>query len=86
MRYKAAVQRQSAVQRISRRLGYSRAFRTGCVTVNMKKIFTWAGVAFLLFFLFTAPIQASDVVNGILGSLRGAAEAVITFMQNLFTQ
>jgi hypothetical protein len=52
--------------------------------VNIKKILTWAGVAFLLFFLFSAPTQASDVVNGILASLRQAAEAVITFMQNLF--
>lgn len=59
-------------------------FRTGCVTVNMKKILTWAVVAFLLFFLFSAPDQASNAVNGILASLRGAAEAVITFMQNLF--
>lgn len=54
------------------------------MTVNMKKILTWAGVAFLLYFLFAAPAQASGVVNGILDSLKGAAEAVITFMQNLF--
>ncbi|MER2091983.1 MAG: hypothetical protein ABS918_04490, partial [Saccharopolyspora rectivirgula] len=60
------------------------AFRTGCVTVNMKKILTWLGIAFVLFFLITAPTQASDVVQGILGSLRMAAESVITFMQNLF--
>ncbi|MFC7343169.1 MULTISPECIES: hypothetical protein [Saccharopolyspora] len=52
--------------------------------MNIKKILTWAVVAFLLFFLFSAPDQASNVVNGILASLRGAAEAVITFMQNLF--
>lgn len=63
---------------------YYRAFRTGCVTVNIKKILTWAGIAFLLFFLISAPAQASDVVNGILDSLRQAAEAVITFMRNLF--
>lgn len=61
-----------------------KAFRTGCVTVNMKKILTWAGIAFLLFFLISSPAQASDVVNGIVLSLRQAAEAVITFMQNLF--
>ncbi len=62
---------------------YYRAFRTGCVTVNIKKILTWAGIAFLLFFLISAPAQASEVVNGILGSLQQAAEAVITFMRNL---
>lgn len=64
--------------------GYSRAFRTGCVTVNIKKILTWAGIALVLFFLISDPAGASGVVNGILGSLRTAAEAVITFMQNLF--
>ncbi|WP_170206326.1 hypothetical protein [Halopolyspora algeriensis] len=52
--------------------------------MNIKKILTWAGIAFLLFFLISAPAQASEVVNGILASLRQAAEAVITFMQNLF--
>jgi hypothetical protein len=52
--------------------------------VNLKKIFTWAVIAFLLFFLFSAPSEASSVVNGVLGDLRTAAESVITFMQNLF--
>ncbi|MBE9375709.1 hypothetical protein IQ251_14745 [Saccharopolyspora sp. HNM0983] len=52
--------------------------------MNMKKIVTWVVVAILLYFLFTSPASASNVVNGILNSLQGAAEAVITFMQNLF--
>ncbi|MDR7302865.1 hypothetical protein [Haloactinomyces albus] len=52
--------------------------------MNIKKILTWAGIAFLLFFLISAPTEASDVVDGILDSLQQAAEAVITFMQNLF--
>ncbi|GAA3365983.1 MULTISPECIES: hypothetical protein [Saccharopolyspora] len=52
--------------------------------MNLKKILTWAGVAFLLFFLFSAPQQAGDLVNNILGSLQEAAQAVITFMQNIF--
>lgn len=61
-----------------------RAFRTGCVIVNIKKILTWAGIAFLLFFLISSPEPASEVVRGIMGSLAEAANAVITFMQNLF--
>lgn len=52
--------------------------------MNIKKIFTWAGIAFLLFFLISQPGPASQVVQGILGSLAQAANAVITFMQNLF--
>ncbi|MEG9517773.1 hypothetical protein LZ318_29355 [Saccharopolyspora indica] len=51
--------------------------------MNIKKILTWAGVAFVLYFLFTAPVQAGGVVTGITDGLKGAAEAVITFMQNL---
>ena len=54
--------------------------------MNLKKTLTWAAIAFLLFFLISKPDQASNVVTGILGSLRMAAEAVITFMQNLFVQ
>ncbi|WP_243789835.1 hypothetical protein [Saccharopolyspora gloriosae] len=52
--------------------------------MNLKKILTWAGVAFLLFFLFSAPQEAGNLVNNILASLEGAAQAVITFMQNIF--
>ena len=52
--------------------------------MNVKKILIWAVVAFLLYFLFAAPTQASAVVNGLLHNLQSAAEAVITFMQNLF--
>lgn len=52
--------------------------------MNIKKILTWAGIAFILFFLISSPNDASNVVTGILGSLQQAANAVITFMQNLF--
>jgi len=52
--------------------------------VNVKKILTWAGIALLLFFLITQPTQSADVVTGILDSLRQAAEALITFVKQLF--
>ncbi len=52
--------------------------------MNLKKILTWAGIAFLLYFLIASPNHAGAVVNGILRSLQQAAEAVITFMQNVF--
>lgn len=83
-RYMAAFQAPSAVQQIGRRQRDQRHFRTGCIAVNIKKILTWAGVAFLLFFLFSAPVQAGNLVNNILGSLQQAAQAVIVFMQNIF--
>ncbi|MHA6802528.1 hypothetical protein [Salinifilum ghardaiensis] len=84
VRDSAPVRRLGAVQRIGKRLRYITGIWTGCVTVNIKKILTWTVVAFLLFFLFSSPTQASDLVTGILGSLRSAAQSVITFMENLF--
>lgn len=52
--------------------------------MNLKKILTWAGVAIVIYFLVSAPEQAGGVVNGIFASLQHAADAVITFMQNIF--
>lgn len=53
--------------------------------MNLKKILTWAGVAIVIYFLATNPVAASDGVKGIFGSLQNAADAVIMFMQNVFT-
>ncbi|GAA4841599.1 hypothetical protein [Saccharopolyspora rosea] len=50
----------------------------------MKKLLTWAGIALALFFLISSPNEASGFVNSVLANLQQAAEAVITFMQNLF--
>lgn len=53
--------------------------------MNLKKILTWAGVAIVIYFLASNPMAASDGVKGIFGSLQNAADAVIVFMQNVFT-
>ncbi|GHH57155.1 hypothetical protein GCM10017774_76290 [Lentzea cavernae] len=53
-------------------------------TVNLKKILTFAGIALLLFFLIAEPQQAAQLVQNILNSLRTAAEALITFVRQLF--
>lgn len=58
--------------------------RTGLITVNLKKILTFAGVGLLLFFLIAEPQQAAQLVQNILGTLREAAEALITFVKQLF--
>ncbi|WP_169733954.1 hypothetical protein [Crossiella equi] len=52
--------------------------------MNLKKILIFAGVALVLFLLITQPTQAADGVTGILGTLRGAAESIITFVRSLF--
>jgi hypothetical protein len=56
----------------------------GLITVNLKKILTFAGVGLVLFFLIAEPTQAAQLVQNILATLRGAAEALITFVKQLF--
>lgn len=51
--------------------------------MNLRKILIWVGVALVLFFLISAPQQASGLVDNILGGLRNAAQAVITFVRSL---
>ncbi|ACU34779.1 MULTISPECIES: hypothetical protein [Actinosynnema] len=52
--------------------------------MNLKKILTFAGVGLLLFFLIAEPTQAAQTVTNILNTLREAAEALITFVKQLF--
>jgi hypothetical protein len=58
--------------------------RTGSIVVNLKKILTWAAVALVLFFLISAPTQASGLVVNILNMLKGGADAIVTFVRSLF--
>jgi hypothetical protein len=52
--------------------------------VNAKKVMMLVGVALVLFYVITQPAQAAEAVQGILGWLRDGAEALITFMRNIF--
>jgi hypothetical protein len=52
--------------------------------MNAKKAMMLVGVALILFYVITQPTQAADAVQGILGWLKSGAEAIITFMKNLF--
>ena len=52
--------------------------------VNAKKAMILVGVALVLFYVITQPTQAAEAVQGILGWLEDGAEAIITFMRNLF--
>ncbi len=52
--------------------------------MNAKKAIILVGVALVLFYVITQPAQAALAVQGILGWLRDGAEALITFMRNLF--
>jgi hypothetical protein len=51
--------------------------------VNLKKLLTWAAVALVLFFLISAPTQASGLVTHILDLLKNGATAIVTFVKSL---
>jgi len=52
--------------------------------VDAKKAMILAGVALVLFYVITQPTAAAAAVQGLLGWLKDGAEAIITFMRNLF--
>ncbi|MBB4910192.1 MULTISPECIES: hypothetical protein [Actinophytocola] len=52
--------------------------------MNAKKAMMLVGVALILFYVITQPSQAAEAVQGILGWLRDGAEAIITFVKNVF--
>ena len=58
--------------------------RDGRVDMNLKKLVIWGGVALAVFFLITAPLQASNFVTHILDLLKNAAEAMVSFVKTLF--
>jgi hypothetical protein len=62
---------------------YQRNQRTGSTNVNLKKLLTWAAVALVLFFLISAPQQASGLVTHILDLLKNGATAIVTFVKTL---
>ncbi|WP_187346858.1 hypothetical protein [Saccharomonospora sp. CUA-673] len=53
--------------------------------MNAKKLAGFAAIALILFFVIAQPGQAAGLVNNLIGFLRDAAEAVITFVSNIFT-
>ncbi|WP_236795844.1 hypothetical protein [Amycolatopsis sp. GM8] len=52
--------------------------------MDVKKIAGLLGIALVLFFVIAQPGQAANLVGNILTFLRTSAEAVITFVSNVF--
>ena len=53
--------------------------------MDAKKAMILAGVALVLFYVITQPTAAAEAVQSLLGWLKGGAEAIITFMKNVFS-
>lgn len=52
--------------------------------MKVKRVLILAGAALLTFFLVTQPEGAASIVNTILGGIREAFEAIITFVRGVF--
>jgi hypothetical protein len=52
--------------------------------MKAKKVFMIVGVALIAFYVITQPGPAAEAVQGLLGWLRDGAEAIITFVKNVF--
>jgi hypothetical protein len=52
--------------------------------MKAKKVVMIVVVALIAFYVITQPGAAAEAVQGILGWLRDGAEAIITFVKNVF--
>ena len=53
------------------------------MNASVKKVLTWAFVAFVAFYLFSQPQDSANVVTGALGLLQQAANSVVIFFDSL---
>ena len=53
------------------------------MSANVKKIVTWAIVAFVAFYLCSQPQGAGNAVRGAVDLLQQAADSVVIFFQSL---
>lgn len=52
---------------------------------NAKKVLIVGGVALVLFLVIAQPQQSADAVHTALGWLKQGADAIVTFVQSLFS-
>lgn len=67
-----------------RTVSLARVVRPGReVTGNLKKVLTWAGIAFVIYYLATNPHGAANVVTGALDWLKSAGNSMAKFLNNI---
>ncbi|WP_214104419.1 hypothetical protein [Acrocarpospora catenulata] len=52
--------------------------------MNVKKLLTYAIIAFVIFYLFTQPTGAASAVRGVLDGIGAGAESLSRFFTSLF--
>jgi hypothetical protein len=53
------------------------------VTEVLKKVLTWAAIAFVIYYLATSPDGAANVVTGALNWLKSAGNSMAEFLNHL---
>jgi len=53
------------------------------VTEILKKVLTWAGIAFVIYYLATSPDGAANVVTGALNWLKSAGNSMAEFLNHI---
>jgi hypothetical protein len=53
------------------------------VTGIVKKVLTWLGIAFVIYYLATNPHGAANVVTGALGWLKSAGNSMAQFLNHI---
>jgi len=49
----------------------------------LKKVLTWGGIAFVIYYLATSPEGAANVVTGALNWLKSAGNSLSTFLNHI---
>ncbi|MFI0416855.1 MULTISPECIES: hypothetical protein [Spongiactinospora] len=53
--------------------------------MQVKKVLTYVGIAFVVFYLFSRPSQAAAAVNGVLDGIMNGANQLATFFSQILT-
>jgi hypothetical protein len=53
------------------------------VIVMLKKVLTWAAVAFVIYYLATSPTGAANVVTGAIDWLKEAGNSLASFLNHI---
>jgi hypothetical protein len=53
------------------------------VIAMLKKVLTWAGIAFVIYYLVTSPQGAANVVTGALDWLKSAGNSLGAFLNHI---
>lgn len=55
----------------------------GEVIAVLKKVLTWAAIAFVIYYLATSPQGAANVVSGAIGWLKTAGNSLSAFLNHI---